>query len=527
MWRCVMWGIIANFANRLFRFMRKNSVVLIFLLTVITSCGRTVTLDEAELMDKIRGGWYAQTIGCTYGGPTEFKFKGCVIPDSISLGWNDECIHDMFVRRPGLYDDVYMDLTFLEVMAEHGIDAGRELYAEKFADAPYLLWHANQAARYNILHGCKAPESGFWMNNPHADDIDFQIESDFIGMLTPGRPDIASGFCDTIGHIMNYGNGWYGGVFTAAMYSYAYVYDNVEKIVRKAARMIPEGTGFRSCIDDVLLFHRRNPECWKDCWDMVQEKHSHDVGCPNGVWDDFDIDATINAAYVVIGLLYGEGNFLNTIEISTRCGQDSDCNPATAAGILGVMYGYEAIPDDFRKSAELISDIPFPYTSLSLNDVCGKNLELLKEALGAESCRKPGKVVIRVMAPSPVPYEQSFEGIRPKDRIDVCSVLKDSLSLAFDGSAFVIRGEVRNTVKSDRDYTARIEVSLDGGIAEVVEMPADYRLRKPDVYYKYGLENKGHSVSLRLLNPDSEYCVNVGKVIVYENSEPVSPHPRI
>lgn len=498
--------------------MQKKTLALIFLTAILTSCIKTVTLDDAALMEKIRGGWYAQTIGCTYGGPTEFKFKGCVIPDSISLGWYDEFIHDMFVNRPGLYDDVYMDLTFLEVMAEHGVDAGQELYAEKFANAPYFLWHANQAARYNILHGCKAPESGFWMNNPHADDIDFQIESDFIGMLTPGRPDIASGFCNTIGHIMNYGNGWYGGVFTAAMYSYAYVYDNVEKIVRKAARMIPEGTGFRGCIDDVLQFHRRNPKRWKDCWDMVQDKYSHDVGCPDGLWDDFDIDATINAAYVVIGLLYGEGDFQNTMEISTRCGQDSDCNPATAAGILGVMYGYEAIPDDFRKGAELISDIPFPYTSLSLNDVCEKNLELLKDALGLESCRNPGEVVIRVQAPSPVQYEQSFEGIRPKEQIVVDAVLKDSLNLVFDGSAFVIKGEVMNPGKSDKCYTATIEVSLDGEIVETVEMPADYRSRKLDVFYRYGLEDKGHRVSLSLLNPDPEFCVNVEKVIVYEDA---------
>ena len=502
--------------------MFRKSFALIFLTVIFSSCIKTVTLEDAALMDKIRGGWYAQTIGCTYGGPTEFRFKGRTIPDSLSLKWYDKYIYDMFVNRPGLYDDVYMDLTFLEVMAEHGIDAAQELYAEKFANAPYFLWHANQAARYNILHGCKAPESGFWKNNPHADDIDFQIESDFIGMLTPGRPDLASRFCDNIGHIMNYGDGWYGGVFTAAMYSYAYVYDNVEKIIRKAACMIPEGTGFRNCIDSVLQFHRSHPGDWKECWDMVQEKFSSDIGCPDGVWEDFDIDATINAAYVVIGLLYGEGKFLNTMEIATRCGQDSDCNPATAAGILGVIYGFEAIPEEFRKGAELISDIPFPYTSLSLNDVCRKNLELLKDALGAESCRKQGKVTIKIVDPSPVKYEQSFEGISLKEQIAIDAVLKDSLDFVFDGSAFVIKGEVRSIHDNDNDYTAHIEVILDGVTAEVVEMPADYRLRKLDVFCRYGLENGEHKVSLRLLTPDSAYDVNVQKVIVYEDSAPAS-----
>lgn len=95
--------------------------------------------------------------------------------------------------------------------------------------------------------------------------------------------------------------------------------------------------------------------------------------------------------------------------------------------------------------------------------------------------------------------------------------MRDSLNFVFDGSAFVIKGEVLNTDKNDDDYTAIIEVCIDGGIAEVVEMPADYRLRKLDIFYRYGLENGEHKVSLRLLNPDSAYFVNAQKVIVYED----------
>ena len=55
--------------------------------------------------------------------------------------------------------------------------------------------------------------------------------------------------------------------------------------------------------------------------------------------------APANVAFVVLGLLYGKGDFGRTIDISTRCGQDSDCNPSTAGGILGTMLGYSNIPD--------------------------------------------------------------------------------------------------------------------------------------------------------------------------------------
>lgn len=491
----------------------KKALILFCMAATMVSCAKTITIDDATLMDKIRGGWYAQTIGCTFGGPTEFRYNGRTIPDSVSIEWYDNYIYDTFSSLPGLYDDVYMDLSFLEVMAENGIDAPQELYANKFANASFSLWHANQAARYNILNGCPAPESGFWKNNPHADDIDFQIESDFIGMLTPGRPDLAVHFCDKIGHIMNYGDGWYGGVFTAAMYSYAYVCDDVEAIVCTAAKMIPEGTRFRTCIDDVIDFHAENPNDWKECWEMIQEKHSFDIGCPDGVWSDFDIDAVINAAYVVTGLLYGEGDFLQTMEISTRCGQDSDCNPASAAGILGVIYGYNAIPENFRKGAELIADMPFPFTSMSLNQVCDKNLELIKDALG-----DPGHAGVKVKAvkPSPVWYEQSFEGITLKEQIALGSVLEDSLNVNFNGTALVIKGGVQAIGSAASDYTARIEVLVDGIVAEEVEMPADFLTRKLELFYKYGLESGSHTVSLRLLNPDPAFRVFADKVIVYE-----------
>jgi hypothetical protein len=38
--------------------------------------------------------------------------------------------------------------------------------------------------------------------------------------------------------------------------------------------------------------------------------------------------------HIVMGLLYGEGDMDKTIIISMRCGQDSDCNPSNAAGVL-------------------------------------------------------------------------------------------------------------------------------------------------------------------------------------------------
>ena len=499
--------------------MRKS--ILIALTVLLTAActtvpkipyGETVRLDTLTLMDKVRGGWYGQTIGCTYGGPTEFKYKGGLIMEEIPIPWYDDYIYDTYIEDPGLYDDVYMDLTFLETMLRDGMDAPAEAYAEAFANADYKLWHANQAARYNILNGRGAPESGHWKYNPHADDIDFQIEADFIGMLCPGQVNRASALSDRIGHIMNYGDGWYGGVFIGAMYCLAYVCDDIPAIVAGALKTIPEGTKFHSTISDVIKFWKMYPDDWKQCWFEVTNRHANDVGCPEGVWNGFNIDATINSAFVVIGLLYGGGDFLKTMDISTRCGNDSDCNPASAAGILGVMYGYDAIPDIWKKGAERIKDIPFPYTSLSLEQVCRANYNLLLQSNETDgNC-----ILYTVETPEPVRFEQSFEGIIPVEKRVLKKAFTSSVDLSFKGNSIVVEGSVRKTGHAEDSYVASITALLDGKEVETFKMPIDYITRKYEIFSSYCFGSGDHVLTLRLNNPHPDYEIYASEMVVYD-----------
>ena len=47
---------------------------------------------------------------------------------------------------------------------------------------------------------------------------------------------------------------------------------------------------------------------------------------------------------IVIGLLYGDGDFVQTVRISTECGFDTDCNAGNAGAILGAYLGQNLIP---------------------------------------------------------------------------------------------------------------------------------------------------------------------------------------
>lgn len=490
-------------------------LVSLFAVFVITGIHAQQPLSLEVLKDKIKGGWAGQTIGVTFGGPYEFRFNGTFIQEYQPLEWSRNNIRNNMLNNAGLYDDIYMDLTFVDILERVGLDAPVDSFSNAFAHAGYTLWHANQSARYNILNGIKAPQSGNWHFNPHADDIDFQIESDFAGLMNPGMPQSASSIADKVGHIMNYGDGWYGGVFVSNMYALSFFNNDIEQIITGALKAIPEQSDFHKCIADVLQWHHRYPSDWHLTWFELQKKWSSDIGCPDGVFNAFDIDAKINAAYVVTGLLYGNRDFGKTMEIAARCGQDADCNPSTAAGVLGAILGYHNIPVKWREGLSEAEDINFKYTSISLNKVYELSykhaLEMIKRNGGSEV---GDKVYIKRQQPAAVRFEKCFDDLRPVQRIPLGQDNAVSVQIDFEGRGFVVQGEAV-ALKGKESAILRVAVSVDGQSPKVIALPADYRTRSNDIFWQYDLQPGQHKVDIQLLNPSKDYQLNVSEYIVY------------
>jgi len=478
---------------------------------------RMIPLSTERLLDKIKGGWAGQTIGVTYGGPVEFKFCGTFIQDYQKIDWTDSALRYAMVHWPGLYDDVYMDLTFVDVLERVGLDAPVDSFARAFAYAGYDLWHANQAARWNILHGIRPSMSGHWLHNPHADDIDYQIESDFAGLMNPGMPNSASAISDRVGHIMNYGDGWYGGVYIGAMYTLAFISDDISYIVTEGLKTVPVQSDFYQCMSDVIRWHKQYPGDWKQTWMELQKKWSQDTGCPDGVFAPFDIDAKINAAYVLVGLLYGEGDYTKTLEIAARCGQDADCNPSSAGGILGALLGYSRIPAYWKRGLKDIEDMEFKYTTLSLNKVYAISYKHAVEMIRRNGGSVQGNLVkIRTQQPAPVRTEKGFEGIFPVSKTEVDEDISPECSFEFEGTGFVLRGDATRRVKSLPEYVFRAEVYVDGVKTETCEFPTAFHDRRHDLFWNYQLSPGKHRVRVVVLNPSVDYALRGWSYIIYK-----------
>ena len=368
-----------------------------------------------DYVDKMKGGWIGQMAGVGWGAPTEFRWKGQIGPEEAMPKWQPKTVNQFN------QDDIYVEMTFLRTLELYGLDVSIRQAGIDFANSGYPLWHANDAGRKNLRRGIAPPDSGHPQFNKHADDIDYQIEADYSGLIAPGLPNLAVELGEKFGRLMNYGDGVYGGQFIGAMYAEAFFESDPVKIVQAGLRCVPKGSHFHTCISDVLAWYAQEPADWEKTWQKIEKKYNLDpawrrFSCSKG---SFNIDAKINSAYIVLGLLYGQGDLDKTITIACRSGQDSDCNPSSAGGVIFTTVGFAKLPERFTSALD--EKPKFSHTEYNfptLIEVCRKlAVQAVTRCGGRIEKDDAGQevFVIPVQEPRPPKLEQCWEAGPPAD----------------------------------------------------------------------------------------------------------------
>ncbi len=488
--------------------------------------------------DKVRGGWAGQMIGVSFGFPTEFMYLERIIPENELPVWKPEMVREALNQ-----DDLYVDITLAEVLDRNGLDASPEDFAALFREAKYPLWHANLAARRALRRGVPATLSGTPRYNIHANDIDFQIESDFIGLMSPGLPQESNALSYRAGRVMNHGDGIYGGMFISAMYAAAFFENDAGAIVEAGLAALPAASPYAKVIADVLEWRKQFPADWQHVWGLLNDKWSRNQACPAGAMHAFNIDAKINGAYVAIGLLYGDGDFEKTMLIATRAGQDSDCNPSSVLGILGVVGGYDNIPNKFTSGIDAIADEPFSFTSYSFNDIVDSTVKraiLLVERTGGAI--EDGIIRVNVQQPEQAALDVWDDYGTATERVDF-----DDVRWRWSGNwqhqrTKIWRSEYASSISDERGAEARIsfdgtgasvtglllpdggqtDVYLDGELSKTIDVFPDERDAKFDesIWHVFGLENKTHALRIVVRGEpfrDSQGSkISIASLIVFE-----------
>ena len=410
---------------------------------------RTLALDDYR--DKMKGAWVGQMVGVSWGVLTEFKWKDVIVPEDKVPVWTSD-----FPNRWAYgNDDLYVDMTFLKTLEEHGLDVSIRQAGIDFANTEYKLWCANSAGRTNLRLGIAPPDCSHPKYNKCPNDIDYQIEADFAGIISPGCPQEVIRLGNVFGRLMNYGDGMWAGQFVGAMYAEAFFSADVNALLDAGLAAIPAESDYAQMVRNVRQWHGEEPKDWTKCWEKVcatySKTYNKELRDSNGA-----IDARLNGACIVLGLLYGEGDLDRSIVISMRCGWDSDCNPANVGGILMTACGFKALPVKFvekldygRKFSFTDYNLPGCFAAsekLARQVVVRNGGRIEKDAAGVE------RFVVPVKAPVPDPFVPSWNAPAPEgSRYSEEEMAKQKFALRLPDPKDV----------SDPDPTVRVQKTLD------------------------------------------------------------------
>lgn len=171
----------------------------------------------------------------------------------------------------------------------------------------------------------------------------------------------------------------YLGKLCALMYSLAYEYNDPLVILEKAFDRMDKTSEIYEIYQFVLQC-KADGMTWRETCLEVAKKRVNVQAHKGGSASDFSINA--NAGMIFIGLIYGNGDFEESVKITSLCGLDGDCTAATVAGLLGLMKGFDALPQKYKNYINGDS-IYFNYTGKNGEEIgiswggafayCGKN----------------------------------------------------------------------------------------------------------------------------------------------------------
>ncbi|HRL11940.1 MAG TPA: ADP-ribosylglycohydrolase family protein [Aggregatilineales bacterium] len=307
----------------------------------------------ADYNERVYAGWLGKCIGVRFGAPLE--------------GWTYQEIRDNLGELTGYVaedrgklfkpdDDTAAPMIFIRALQDYGASASLsaaqlgETWLNYMGDQHGTLWwggygiSTEHTAYLNLASGISAPRSGAIAQNGAAlaEQIGGQIFSDIWGLVAPDQPALAADLAERAASVSHDGNGIYGGRFIAALVSAAFRESDPRRLIDIGLAQIPQDSEYARVVRAMIAFHAENPGDWHAAYAYLNANFGYDR-YPGMV------HIIPNTGVVVIGLLYGGGDFSRTLQITNMAGWDTDCNVGNVGAILGVAVGLDGIAPHWRE----------------------------------------------------------------------------------------------------------------------------------------------------------------------------------
>jgi ADP-ribosylglycohydrolase len=389
-----------------------------------------IQFSTSTLRDRVYACWLGKNIGGTLGTPYEGRRELLDIHGFASRA-----------GEPLPNDDLDLQLVWLRAVNENGPDAiNSKLLGEYWVSWITPHWNEYGVCKANMRDGVLPPLSGELNNEEWKHSNGAWIRTEVWACLYPALPEkaIRLSFEDaSVDH--GFGEGTYAAIFVAAMESAAFVIRDIRDLLAIGLSKIPADCRVARSVRLVMDAYEKGVS-WQDCREAIVQD-SADLG-----W----FQAPANVAFVVLGLLYGEGDFKQSLLYAVNCGDDTDCTGATLGALLGIRGGMAVIPEDWRA-----------YIGDGIKSICITN----GHGRFPQNCHELTDCILNLL---PVTLRADHEALMNR-RTDVCLGETDDFSQAnaadFHGRAFV------EGLQSRKPYSYQIEGIYVDALVEFDEKP--------------------------------------------------------
>jgi len=307
-------------------------------LAITSRAPSLLTLPADVYVDKVRGAWQATMVANHTGLAHEGKYL-----DEPSSA---EAIELVLLDQWRTDDDTAVEWVDLHILETYGLDPTYAQIRNEWID--HLnndIWVSTLQARRLMDQGVLPPETGSAALNPEGVwSIDAQLQTELFGMIAPGLPAQASRRATYFARVTNSGLAVDVSAFYATLYALAFFESDVPTLISSAQTRFAPRSPVHRIVASVLEWQRRFPSDWRETRRRIREAYDTDP-----IW----WASKVNFASTLMALLYGDGDLTQTLTIATLAGWDADNNATTSAGLLGLIYGYQNLPNTIRNATEV------------------------------------------------------------------------------------------------------------------------------------------------------------------------------
>src|SRR5882757_2025355 len=296
-----------------------------------------------DYLERVYSGALGKVIGVYLGRPFEGWFYDRIMRE---LGPIEYYVHDK-LGAPLLVtdDDITGTFTFLRALPDYDNSAGitpaqiGQTWLNYIIEGRTILWwgglgnSTEHTAFLRLKDGIEAPRSGSMELNGQvvAEQIGAQIFIDGWAMIAPGQPDLAAELAQRAGRVSHDGEAVHAARALAAMEAQAFVEADIDALLDVGQSFIPADSVVARMVRDIREWHRSEPD-WRVARELLDQRYGYDIYGGN-------CHVIPNHGLIVLALLYGAGDWDESMMIVNTCGWDTDCNSGNLGCLLGIRNG--------------------------------------------------------------------------------------------------------------------------------------------------------------------------------------------